>query len=259
MAAAMPLRPTAGQGSRTLIDPRPGEETAHSLYQWLMSRACGDPADSHVLASPIAARASEPDGDLADLLGLDARALDLVLEQWFPEAAPDWRETGCLKLALHAGAGSSFCCGHCGGKVGSDRASPLPRVTGGEVAGMEEECEDIRALLLEHAAPQRTQALCLASILARTCLRANHLWEDLGLRDRGEVLELMRRNFPSLAALNAGGRMRWKKFFYRQLCKRAQIDICRSPNCGSCDEYPICFSPEQTERDQAAGLVWTRT
>lgn len=255
----MSLLLSAGQGNRVPAPLLLAEKPAESVYRWLMSRACGDPVDGHLLACVIAARANEPEGDLADLLGLDTRTLGAVLERSFPGAAPDWRESRCLRLTLHERSGSSFHCDHCGGKVGSEVIPPPSRVTGSEIAGMEDECDDIRTLLLEHAAPERTQAAYFASILARTCLRANHLWEDLGLRNRGEVSELMRRNYPTLAALNAGSRMRWKKFFYRQLCKRAQIGICRSPNCRSCDEYAICFSPEQSKQDQADGLIWTGT
>jgi nitrogen fixation protein NifQ len=98
----------------------------------------------------------------------------------------------------------------------------------------------------------------MASILARTCLRGNHLWEDFGLGNRSEITALMRRNFPRLAALNADGRMRWKKFFYRQLCQRAEILICRSPNCQSCDEYQDCFPAQQSGLEQADGVVWAR-
>lgn len=222
-----------------------------------MTQARGDALDAHVLASVIAARSNEPEGDLADLLGLDAVILSELLERHFPGAARDRQDRGCFKLRLHARSGQPFFCRHCGGSVGGAIHDPRAEGPLAELACMEDELQDIRALLTEHAAPHRPQAIYLASILARTSLRANHLWEDLGLRDRSEISELMHRNFPTLAARNAGSRMRWKKFFYKQLCERAEINICRAPNCKKCDEYAVCFSPEQSESDRSNGLVWT--
>ena len=53
----------------------------------------------------------------------------------------------------------------------------------------------------------------------------------------------MQRHFPRLAALNSRD-MKWKKFFYRLLCDRAGIPICKSPNCADCCDYAFCFGPE---------------
>jgi nitrogen fixation protein NifQ len=54
---------------------------------------------------------------------------------------------------------------------------------------------------------------------------------------------LLNENFPGLAAKNVGD-MKWKKFFYRQLCERAEIPICKSPNCAICTDYDVCFAVE---------------
>lgn len=54
---------------------------------------------------------------------------------------------------------------------------------------------------------------------------------------------LLRENFPTLAALNTRD-MKWKKFFYRQLCERAGVMICKSPNCAECCDFRACFGPE---------------
>jgi nitrogen fixation protein NifQ len=51
----------------------------------------------------------------------------------------------------------------------------------------------------------------------------------------------MRENFPALAAKNSGD-MKWKKFFYRQLCERAQVPVCKAPHCAECSDYTYCFS-----------------
>ena len=54
---------------------------------------------------------------------------------------------------------------------------------------------------------------------------------------------LMQRHFPALKARNSQN-MRWKKFLYREICERAQVLICKSPHCESCEEVSVCFAPE---------------
>jgi nitrogen fixation protein NifQ len=53
----------------------------------------------------------------------------------------------------------------------------------------------------------------------------------------------MTEHFPELAKRNVGD-MKWKKFFYRQLCERAEVPICKSPNCADCVDYQACFGHE---------------
>ena len=38
--------------------------------------------------------------------------------------------------------------------------------------------------------------------------------------------------------------MKWKKFLYKQLCDRAEINACRAPSCSVCSDYARCFGPE---------------
>jgi nitrogen fixation protein NifQ len=68
----------------------------------------------------------------------------------------------------------------------------------------------------------------------------NHLWQDMGLPDRRVLSRLIEWNFPSLFARNSGD-MKWKKFFYRQLCEQAEVLICKSPSCGVCVDHQLCF------------------
>ena len=68
----------------------------------------------------------------------------------------------------------------------------------------------------------------------------NHLWEDLGLGSRDQLNALMQEHFSSLKAINTHN-MRWKKFFYRTLCERAEVLICKSPHCKQCEDHPLCF------------------
>ena len=106
-----------------------------------------------------------------------------------------------------------------------------------------EEFDDIVALLWEHANVQTSATRELVLFIARSCMGDNHLWQDMGLPNRAALSALMRENFPQLVEKNSGD-MKWKKFFYKQLCERADILICKSPSCGVCVDYDKCFGPE---------------
>ena len=47
----------------------------------------------------------------------------------------------------------------------------------------------------------------------------------------------MTRHFPRMRALNHGD-MRWKKFFYRQICTDPGLAL-------TCEEHDTCFAPEE--------------
>lgn len=123
----------------------------------------------------------------------------------------------------------------------SDLARPAWAHSGG--VSLDEEVDELVTLLLEHASHPGLLAEHLARALALASMGPNHLWQDLGLGDRAQLNALMQEHFASLKALNAGN-MRWKKFFYRQLCERADILICKSPHCEQCDDKPLCFEAE---------------
>lgn len=110
-----------------------------------------------------------------------------------------------------------------------------------------DEFDDLVELLLEHRArpaqPDEDPGW-LACVIATAAMGDNHLWQDLGLPSRDVLSRLLRENFPTLAALNTRD-MKWKKFFYRQLCERAGVMICKSPNCAECCDFRACFGPEE--------------
>ena len=106
-----------------------------------------------------------------------------------------------------------------------------------------DEFDDIVALLLSHRAYGEEMESWLAHAIATASMGENHLWQDMGLPNRTVLSALMQKHFPSLAALNDQD-MKWKKFFYRQLCERAGIPICKSPRCADCCDYRVCFGPE---------------
>lgn len=101
--------------------------------------------------------------------------------------------------------------------------------------------------LLQRAAVRRTPfEMALAGMVARRAQRPNHLWQDLGLRDRGELNRLMQTHFPALARRNRAD-MKWKKFFYRTLCRDADYTLCTAPSCSECGDFDACFSEETGE------------
>jgi nitrogen fixation protein NifQ len=83
-------------------------------------------------------------------------------------------------------------------------------------------------------------------------MASDHLWQDMGLPARAVLNALLAEHFTPLYLKNVGD-MKWKKFFYRQLCERAQVPICRSPSCSTCVDFTYCFGPEE-----APGPGWLR-
>lgn len=178
-------------------------------YQRLMAAGEGDAFDRHVFACILAKGAGEASRPLTQEVGLDGAALGRLLSRFF--AAAGW---------LGAKA--------CGG-AGDD--------------ALEE--GDLRRLLADNATrPNDPAALWLAAMVARRSLEPNHLWQDLGLSGRGDLSRLLHRHFQPLAARNVRD-MKWKKFFYRQMCEDEGVLICKSPVCDTCSDFAGCFGPEE--------------
>jgi len=124
--------------------------------------------------------------------------------------------------------------------------SGLALRNGTEAAGGEEpfdEFNELLAMLLEHRAEPTQINAWLSCCVASASLRDQHLWQDMGLPNRATLSRLLASYFPELAARNTGD-MKWKKFFYRQLCQRAGLVLCKSPNCADCCDFSQCFGPE---------------
>lgn len=105
-----------------------------------------------------------------------------------------------------------------------------------------DECEELIALLEDYRQPGVPPQL--SRIIATACLGGDHLWRDLGLPDRAALSELMHHAYPPLKALNDRD-MKWKRFFYKQLCERGGGYLCRAPSCDQCSGYADCFGPEE--------------
>jgi nitrogen fixation protein NifQ len=145
------------------------------------------------------------------VMGLDAAAQARLLRRYFPGADP------VAVTVTTAGAG----------------CAALPA----------DEFDDLRALLMAHRSDDGEPGDWLACTVATACLGHNHLWQDMGLPSREVLSQLLRRHFTTLYEKNTGN-MKWKKFFFKQLCERAGVNLCKAPSCKVCTDYMVCFGPE---------------
>ncbi|MEW5791731.1 MAG: nitrogen fixation protein NifQ [Pseudomonadota bacterium] len=205
-----------------------------AIYAFLM--ACRNPAesaaDARLFALTIAARAKEPREALSTTLGMAPEMLMDILARYFPYTLQSKSESACLKAHLNALAGEPFLC-----RCSSHQVEPI-----GE--DREAELADLRCLLLDHRALGVEEETWFAHMVAAACLRPDHLWQDLGFESRADVSDLLARHFPTLHGKN-GNNMKWKKFFYKQLCDRAEVSLCQAPSCAVCNDYHNCFGPEE--------------
>ncbi|WP_414041735.1 nitrogen fixation protein NifQ [Acidithiobacillus sp. M4-SHS-6] len=212
-----------------------------AIYDILMSGRNPDEAfsDARFFARCISHRAMERHGKLSGALGLDIRQLGHLFSRYFPRIAES-RSTGqCTKVYLHNAAGGTFLC-QCLGKA--NNASMRNEETG-----------DLVKLLLDHRAGVDHATEWVAAILAVGCLGDDHLWQDLGLTNREDLSDIIKRHFPRLYFKNTGN-MKWKKFFYKQLCDQAGVRLCRAPSCNVCHDYAQCFGPEDASAWNLLGL-----
>lgn len=124
----------------------------------------------------------------------------------------------------------------------SSFATPPIRMTD-RLENRMDELDDIVELLLDHGCDDSQATRDMVHFVAQSCMGENHLWQDMGLPNREALNTLMQTYFPTLHAKNSGN-MKWKKFFYKQLCERAEIFLCKAPSCGVCVDVDKCFGPE---------------
>ena len=105
---------------------------------------------------------------------------------------------------------------------------------------------DLRSLLFSHVQQdgglKEISSTWLAQILAARAAHPGHLWVAMGLFERPELTAAIRRHLPTLAQANHQG-MRWKRFLFKQICEMNGGILCKSPTCGACSDYPLCFPP----------------
>lgn len=186
---------------------------ASEIYERLMASddVSADPADRHALACIITAALADSDHPLTENLGLDRPALARLLDSIFPGAC-------VLDDLVDADA-----------DAGQDAIEEA----------------DFRTMLLDGRRNGGEIEDWIARIVVRRSLRAGHLWTSLGLRTRKELSDLLHRHFPTLAERNTRG-MRWKKFFYREMCQAEGIYLCKSPICDLCQDFNECFKPDDS-------------
>jgi nitrogen fixation protein NifQ len=119
-----------------------------------------------------------------------------------------------------------------------------------EAKAEDEEIAMVRDLLLAHRSSEGEAGSWLAAMIARRSMEPNHLWEDLGLRDRSELTRLLARHFGPIAVRNTRN-MRWKRFFYRMLCEDDGLVMCSTPVCTNCNDFTLCFGDESGESRMA--------
>jgi nitrogen fixation protein NifQ len=182
------------------------------LSQSLAGSAC-DLFDGHVLACVFAMGVAESNSDhaLTEALGISGQTLRGVINHYFP----------CAMGHLEA--------------LGIDC----------EVL-VEDEEQSLRILLHRSRSTLAPLSSVLATIVARRAMRPNHLWQDLGLTNRSELSTLMQRHFAPLALRNRQD-MKWKKFFYRMICRDDSYRLCFAPSCYECSDFKGCFGDESGE------------
>jgi nitrogen fixation protein NifQ len=166
--------------------------------------------DRHVLASILAVAAMEG-GVVAERVGLAGHELSALIDRWFPLA----------RGVIAAGCPQT-------GSVEDD------------------EIAMVRDLLFAHRSTEGEVGGWLGAMVARRSMEPNHLWEDLGLRDRSELTRLLERHFAPLAVRNTKN-MKWKRFFYRTLCEGDGLVMCSTPVCTQCSDFDRCFGEETGE------------
>lgn len=198
--------------------------TAEEVYDQLCAGpvpADWDEFDRHVVAALISLAVAEGvesgQGPLVGL-GLTAGQFRGLLDSAFPRAA----------------AVFSTCLGELPAEIDSEQQS-------------------IRDILGLYCSTGDLLEQLLGAMIARRCKAPHHLWQDLGLRNRGELSQLMKRHFAPLSEKNRND-MKWKKFLYRMVCGTEGFTLCTAPVCAECDDFKVCFGAEDGE----SRLAWAR-
>jgi len=104
-----------------------------------------------------------------------------------------------------------------------------------------DEVKQLTHLLRNYTDPENGFYSDLAiQVMAVACMGSDHLWSDLGLSQRPVLGEMIQYYFPTLHQKNSNN-MRWKRFFYKQLCEQEGDYLCRAPSCEECSSFQDCF------------------
>ena len=182
------------------------------LLQANAATAC-EPFDGHVLACIFAVGISEckAGGSLTHALGISGSELRRNIARYFP---------------------------------GVREQLEVFTLDGEPTVDDDERC--LRELLWRFRTVPTPLMSLLSILVSRRANRPNHLWQDLGLANRGELSRLMQRHFASLAHRNTQD-MKWKKFFFRMICRDEGYRLCAAPSCSECGDLSACFGDESGE------------
>lgn len=190
---------------------------AQDIYRWLTGGAANgscDGFDAHVVAAIVSLGMIEAQSErrpIVEAVGLSGAELAALIRETFPHA----------------------------GKM-------FDRLAEDHLAELSEDEVCLRDLLWRSATDASDLQRRLAQMVARRSMRPNHLWQDLGLRNRRELSWLMARHFEPLASRNRQD-MKWKKFLYRTICRDEGYRLCSVPVCSDCDDFELCFGDESGE------------
>jgi nitrogen fixation protein NifQ len=170
--------------------------------------------DRHLFACLLASAAREP-YDTAQALGLEDDDVAMILDCFFPSVDRDI-------LERHA----------------APDESPPPEIN-----------EDVLAVLLSHIPDggdvlDQSVSTILCKILAARAAHPGHLWVAMGLFERPQLTAAINRHLPTLAEANCQN-MRWKRYLFKQVCDLNGGVMCKSPNCGVCSDYTLCFATDE--------------
>lgn len=206
-------------------------ESPKDLASWVRLHVdplapCGEQALAWLLGSYWAGRTVLPLN-----LGLRPFEYDQFVAQVLRCGCVGERQRARLELLSHLGESAS-------------RARERAELRAELAAERSSEVEDVERLLIGTLVAVTPRERRVAKLLALGCLGSSHLWSDLGLRDRGQLKELIAEYFPEMVRRN-NLNMRWKRFFYRQLCEQGGDYLCRAPSCSSCPSYRECFAVDE--------------
>lgn len=192
-------------------------------YDWLLARA-EKPEDglTRTFASVIQAAAKGRIQPPNLGMGLTQARFTGLLDRYFPGASREMYGEAC--------------------NTACDQCMPL----------QDSEFDDLVQLLLDYRSDDAEQTEWLAYAIASGCMGGDHLYQDMGLPNRQALSDLLEQHFTALYLKNIGN-MKWKKFFYKQLCERAEVKMCPAPSCQVCNDYHNCFGPEDDTPALVAG------
>lgn len=88
--------------------------------------------------------------------------------------------------------------------------------------------------LLQTFAKNRYSKYVIAPHVAAMSLKENHLYQDMGFKNRVQMGKYMKCHFPKLAEMKPLDKL-WKKFIYDSIGKVA-------PACATCKDQSNCFA-----------------